>query len=118
MAIQGQVTINVTLTGDVDFADTFSTAKNLVSPGQIEVQDLSSGNNTVTVATAGGSTAVGVVILPPAANTIVLTLKGVNGDTGFVIHPTDPTYIGLGSAVANFVISAGSAITGVRFIFV
>jgi hypothetical protein len=51
----------------------------------------------------------------PAANTILVTLKGVNGDTGIPLSLLDPTSIGLHTAAA-FVLNAVSGLT-VRIIW-
>ena len=74
---------------------------------------LSLGDNTIAVPSAAGLTSF-VLIQPPTTNTNVLTLKGVGGDTGIVIHPTIPTVLGLGPLVTAFHINA-SASTQVAF---
>jgi hypothetical protein len=72
-------------------------------------QDLTtvSGNNTVTVPVG----ALGVIIIPPAGNTIQITLKGVAGDTGVSLNLTDPSKISLNPGQATFVLNVGGAIT-------
>jgi hypothetical protein len=70
-------------------------------------QALSSGNNSITVPT--GATA--LTIAPPSGNTVAITLKGVNGDTGIALHRTHPTSIGIYSTVTAIVLNAGSAVT-------
>lgn len=77
---------------------------------------LSSGANTITVPTG----ATKVIIIPPAANTQTLTLKGVTGDTGIPLSPTDVAVIPFpASPPANIVVTAGGATTGeTAFIFV
>lgn len=69
---------------------------------------LASGANTIPVP----STAVGVIIIPPAAGAEVLTLKGVTGDTGLVISSTAPTLLSFtsGSAPANIVVNSSAAV--------
>jgi hypothetical protein len=80
----------------------------------MEIKILASGANTITP--PAGSTPVSVTIVPPAGNVITITLKGVTGDTGILLHPTDPTTIALGSPTATFVLTAGSLFaSGVRF---
>jgi hypothetical protein len=68
---------------------------------------LNSGANTITVPT--GATA--VVIQPPSGNTILVTFKGVTGDTGVPLHKTQPTVIALDSTATSFVLTAASGFT-------
>lgn len=118
MAVTANLSFVVKLTGDVESDDLFSFVESAVSPGQLEVQDLSSGDNTITVPTGGSSVPVAVIIVPPAGNTDTLTLKGAGGDTGVGIKPTDPCCISLPSGATSFILNAGAAITGVRFLFI
>ena len=117
MAVTADLNAQIEFSGDVVLKDIYSWAQNTVSPGQVEVQDPTSGNNTITVPTGGSSTIAGVIIIPPSSNTIVITLKGVNGDTGITLDLVDPTIISLGTAVTSFVINVASNMTGMRFIF-
>jgi hypothetical protein len=77
---------------------------------------LASGANTITVPTG----ATGVLIIPPAANAQTLTLKGVTGDTGVPISPSQPSLIMFATAPpATIVVTAGGAIASeTAFIFV
>ncbi len=118
MAVTSNLKYDLNLTGDVESQDIFSFVQNAVSPGQFQVIDLASGLNTITVPTGGSSVAVACIIFPPSSNTDSITLKGVTGDTGVLLHPTNPACISLGAGVANFVLTAGAAIAGVRFYFV
>ena len=93
-------------TGDVNLQSVVSATENTNSPGSVQNYALSSGNNTITPP----SNSTGATIVFPAANTVLVTLKGVSGDTGVVLHPTDPTRIGLNSTTA-FVLSAASGIS-------
>lgn len=92
-------------------------ADNEESAAKMEFKDLSSGNNSITVP----SNAAAVTIIPPRTNTgdneVTITLKGVNADTGFAIHPTDPTSIGLESTVTSFVLNVSDDLSGTRFIW-
>lgn len=113
MAVTSTRLISLGFTGGVNAPSmVYGAADNSASPGDIDLVDLSSGPNTITPPT--GTTA--VTIIPPAANTILMTLKGVTGDTGVPLHKTDPTSIGLNSAAA-FCLTAASTITGVRLIW-
>lgn len=116
MSTASSRTQTITLTGDVTATQTNAAASNPASPGSVELKNLLSGANTITVPT-GGATAVAVTIVPPAGNIITLTLKGVTGDSGVGLHLTDPTTIALASSVASFCLTTGGAMTGVRFIW-
>jgi hypothetical protein len=113
MAVTAQRTITIQLTGDVQAANTLSAANNTASPGQIEVRTLATGNTTITPPT-GGTTPKSVTIVPPAGNVILITLKGVAGDTGIGLHKTDPTSIALDSPTNTFVLTVASDVVGAR----
>ncbi len=116
MAVTAQRSITVSFTGDVSAANTFSAANNIASPGQIEIKTLASGANTITPP-SGGSTPKSVTIIPPTGNTNTITLKGVTGDTGVVLHLTDPTTIALNSPTATFCLTASAETVGVRLVW-
>lgn len=80
--------------------------------GEVLVQTLVLGNNSIAVP----SGATYVLIQPPSANTVALTLKGVSGDTGIVIHPSNWFLLSLASSVTSFVINAASATTGSTYL--
>lgn len=110
-------TITIGLSGDVVGTEAFSAAANAASPGGVQAPvTLSSGNNTITVPT-GGTTPTAVTIIPPVGNTNLITLKGINGDTGVPLHKTDPTSIALDSTCASFVLNAAAQIVGVRLVW-
>jgi hypothetical protein len=117
MTTTANLAMNASLLGDVNLADIFSIVANTASPGQEQIVDLLLGANTITIPTGGASVAVGCIIRPPAGNVNVLTLKGVDGDTGVALHKTNPSYIGL-DAVVSFVLDAGAATAGVRLLFI
>lgn len=106
MAVASTRSIAVGFSGDFVAQNTFSAAANASSPGSVESYLLSSGANTITPP----SGAKACTIIPPSGNTVALTIKGVAGDTGIVIHLTDPTSIALNST-ATFVINAASGVT-------
>jgi hypothetical protein len=114
MSVTANVFIQVQYQGDVNGVQLGPVAETTTSPGQIDISNLAMGANTFTVATGSK----GVVIVPPVLNNVVITFKGIAGDTGVVLHPTDAAYISLGSTVTDFVLDAASAVTGVRFIWV
>jgi hypothetical protein len=116
MAVTAQKNITIQFTGDIAAANTFAAANNAASPGQIEVRTLAIGATTITPP-GGGTTPKSVTIVMPSANTATLTLKGIGGDTGVVLHPTDPTTIALNSPTTTFVLTASAEIAGVRLIW-
>lgn len=116
MAVTAQRSITIQFTGDIQAANTFVAANNAASPGQIEVRTLAVGNTVITPPT-GGTTPKSVTILPPKLNTNTITLKGVTGDTGVVIHKTDPTTIGLDSATTPFSLTVSAEVVGLRLVW-
>jgi hypothetical protein len=102
MSVTSTRRVIVNYSGDVVAQQDEPAANNSSSPGEIENVTLAAGNNTITPPT--GATA--VTILPPAGNTSLITLKGINGDTGIALHLTDPSSIGLNSAASTFVLNA------------
>lgn len=117
MAVNASRTVTINLTGDVIAEKIFAAADNSVSPGSITIHALTTGNNTITVPSVTGFTVKAATIIPPSDNTQTITLKGVNGDTGVAISPSDPTSIGFGTAPANFVLSVGGNINGLRILW-
>jgi hypothetical protein len=109
-------TQTITFTGDVTATQSNAALSNPASPGVNELLKLLTGPNTITVPT-GGATGVAVTIIPPAGNVVPITLKGIDGDAGILLHPTDPSTIALGSTVSTFVLAVTSDVTGVRFIW-
>lgn len=115
MAVAANRSISVAYTGDVVYSQNFAAAENADSPGVSEVKTLASGANTITP--PAGATPVAVTIIPPSGNTSTITLKGVTGDTGVVLHTTDPTTIALNSPTDTFVLTASAEIENVRLIW-
>lgn len=115
MAVTSTRVVNIVYSGSVIGQELLEAADNVSSPGMIEIKSLSSGANTITVPIMTSIIPTAVTIVPPAGNTTSLTLKGVTGDTGIRIHNTDPTSLSLDSSVTSFVLTAGSALVGVRF---
>jgi hypothetical protein len=115
MPTSSQRETRLQFTGDVVAGFILAAAVNASASAQEEIKQLVLGANTITVPT-GGSTVFpnSVTIVPPAGNTTALTLKGVTGDTGILLHPTDPTTIAFTTTVANFVLTAATTINGVR----
>lgn len=117
MAVTSTRTETITFSGDgINSTVVNSAAVNSDSPGKIDVVSLSSGSNTITPPT-GATTPKAVTIVPPSGNLNTIILKGVGGDTGVVLHLTDPTTIALNSPVTTFVLNAAAGIDGVRLIW-
>jgi hypothetical protein len=116
MAVTATRTIALGFTGDVVGNEALAAATNAVSPGQIQIVTLASGNNTITVPT-GGTTPKACSITKPSDNTTAITLKGVTGDTGIRLHDTDPDSISIDDSVTTFVLNAAAEIVGVRLYF-
>lgn len=116
MSVTGVRSVLITFSGDLVSSNSYAAATNSTSPGQRDIVTLTNGANTITPPT-GGTIPQAVTIIPPAANTNSMTLKGVSGDTGVSLHLTDPTSIGLGSTTGTFVITTAAVITGVQFIW-
>ena len=76
---------------------------------------LVAGANTITPPTKAG----GVLIIPPAGNTIAITLKGVTGDTGIVLAKIAPTLLTFDTTPpANFCLTVGvGGITGMKYLW-
>ena len=116
MSVTSDRIIRAIFSGDVTSNKGYSAGTNDDSPGEIEIVTLASGSNTITPPT-GGTTAKACTIIPPAANAILITLKGVTGDTGIVLHLTDPTSIAINDPTETFDLTAAAEIEGVRLIW-
>jgi hypothetical protein len=108
------VSINGTVTGapggEVGFG---ANVVNATSVAQVTQVTLASGANTIGVP----SGAVGCFFVPYAGNVQALTLKGVSGDTGVGLHPTNPAVLSFASGVTSFVITAGGVTGGVSELY-
>lgn len=112
MSVTSDRSVVINFSSDVEYSQEFSATTNATGSGQNQLVNLSSGANTITVP----ANAVAVTIIPPSANAVSITLKGVTGDTGIALNLTDPSSIGLNS-VSTFCLTAGGSITGVRLIY-
>lgn len=118
MSVQSSRQQIIVFTGDVTGTEIAQAAVNQLSVGPAPAVALVTGANTITVpviALAYVPTA--VTIQPDPLNITTLTLKGVTGDTGVAIHPTDPTTIAIASTLTSFVITVGTGPVNVRFIW-
>jgi hypothetical protein len=117
MAVTSARSIVLQSSGDFVAANTYAAANNTASPCKVEIVTLASGANTV-VLPSGGTTSKAVTIVMPSSNsTVTITLKGVTGDTGVVLHKTDPTSIALNSPITTFVLTASAELVGVTLIW-
>lgn len=117
MAATADREIAINISGDSIINKIYEAAQNAASPGSITIHSLSAGANTITVPTVTGITVKAATIVPPSDNVETLTLKGISGDTGISLHATDPTSIAFGTAPANFVLTAGGTINGLRIVW-
>lgn len=115
MSVAATRKVVIQMTGDIEASNSFDAATNSASPGQLQVLNLILGANTITP--PAGATPKGCTIVPPSTNTATLTLKGVAGDTGVVLHATDPSSLALNSPTATFVLTASAAVTALRLIW-
>ena len=116
MSVLAKRTQTIVFSGDLDETRDIPAANNGSSPAEEIVTTLLSGANTIT-APASGTTPTALTIIPPVGNTQTITLKGVTGDTGVALHPTDPTVIALAATFTTLVLTAGGGIAGVRLIW-
>ena len=114
VTIQGQIT--GTPVGTVSVGP-YNIAGNTTNQYQADAVILASGTNTITVP----SWAAAVIINFATANAVVVTLKGVAGDTGIALDPNGITILDFNDPTppANFVLSAASLLTNyTQIIFV
>lgn len=69
---------------------------------------LTSGYNQISVPTGAS----GCIIQPPFNNVVPITLKGATGDTGILLHPTNPHIQSLGVGALVLGITAASSLSG------
>jgi hypothetical protein len=106
--------MTITYSGDVEGTEIIDATANAASPAQVDLRTLASGSNTITPPT-GGATAKSVTIKPPVGNVVTITLKGVTGDTGFLLSPTEPTTLALATGTTAFDLTCSATLTGIRF---
>ena len=113
MATTSNVTIQVSMSGDVVAQASPAAAANTSAPGELRTITLANGFNTITPPTG----ATGAVLIPPSANATSITFKGVTGDTGLRLHNTNPTFVTLNAATDTFGLTTGAQITSFRIIW-
>lgn len=80
--------------------------------GVVDNVNLATGSNAYTFA----SGLEGLIVIPPSANTVALTLKGVTGDTGIPLHPTNPQLICVSSNQTSILLSAATTVNDVEIV--
>lgn len=111
MSVTSDRSVAIQNTLDVEYQQSFAAQTNEDGSGINTLQELVSGNNTITVP----DDAIAVTIIKPEDNEVVLKIKGVAGDTGITLNPIDPDSISL-DGMTTFVINASDVVT-VRLIF-
>lgn len=105
----GTLTLSGTLSGFPSGQRTISVSLPITSAIDVSYEPvLAIGNNTITVP-AGAN---GVIIDPPSANTIVVTLRGTGTDTGVTLHRTLATAWLFDSSQVTFVLNTPSLLSG------
>jgi hypothetical protein len=117
MSVTSGRVIQVWFSGDIESGIVQSALDNNASPGEIDIVKLNPGANTITAPSVTNLIPTALTIIPPAANTSLLTLKGVSGDTGIPLHLTDPTSIALDVTFTSLVLLAATTTSGVRLIW-
>lgn len=101
--------IKVAFSGDVGGTTEIEAAANTDSPASVTVHALLVGDNIITIPTPGTKKA--VTIQKPSDHVGFLTLKGIVGDDGIALHPTDPDSISLHDNQLVIVLNATVAVT-------
>jgi hypothetical protein len=117
MSVTSSRTIQIQFSGDITTGVIQSALDNIVSPGMEVIQTLALGANTITAPVISGIVITGLLIIPPAGNVNLITLKGVAGDTGVALHKTDPTSLSLNTTFVSLVLNAAATIVGVRLVW-
>ncbi len=114
MTAAATININGSITGTPTGTRTIGPLQltSAAASGEVQRVVLQSGANTITVPTSPAAS--GCVIVLPATNTAVVTLKGVTGDTGIAIGKTTTLVLNWDAtaAPASFVLTSASTQTG------
>ncbi len=117
MAVTSSRTVQIQFSGNITESIIQSANDNTVSPAKSDIVSLTTGANTITAPVISGLVVTGLLIIPPAGNTNLITLKGASGDAGIPIHLTDPTSLALDTTFVSLVLNAAAGIAGVRLIW-
>lgn len=109
MAARSRRKIIVTYSNDVEGEQEISAAENVTSPAAITVTDIAAGATTLFTAPAGATGA--TIVKSGSLEGDELKLKGVPGDTGVVLHYSDPDSISLSLADGVFYLTNPGATT-------
>lgn len=112
MAATGTATLNGVITGLPNGSVVLGplVLSSAAANGTVQIIALASGANTITIPTA--PVPKGVLVVLPSDNTVVTTIKGVTGDTGFVVSKTGWFFLPFDTVPpANFVLTSASAQT-------
>lgn len=117
MAVTSKRTLTVEYYEDLIASFSFETVKNLDSPGSIGIYALTTGANTITLPADG--VVKGCIVVPPEDNAETITLKGVSGDTGIAMNPSEPFSLSFDTDTppTSFVLTVGGDITGLRILW-
>ena len=114
MAAAATITITASITGLPTGTKTVSIPVVISAPIDAStVVNLASGATTITPPVG----ARGVIVIPPAANAVALTLKGVTGDTGVPLDLLNPTLVSLPASPGTFVLTAGAILNGLELLY-
>ena len=115
MSVTSNRIIGVSLSGDVDAPNmAYPATENANSPGEIDVVQLTDGDTTLTCP----ARATAITIIPPAANTHFITLKGDAGDVGLVLQLVDPSSIAIyPTETPSLILSATTTAASCRVIW-
>lgn len=116
MAVTSTRTTSIAFSGDIAAQISLAAVNNTNSPGDVDILTLTTGANTITLP-SGGSAPKGATIIPPPANAVLVTLKGVSGDTGIPLHLTDPAIVTFDTTATTFVLTAAAQVVGLRIVW-
>lgn len=119
MSIASSITVTVTQTGDIVADYSKEAVPNTNSPGAISNLVLASGTNTITCPSTTAFQVRAALIKPPSDNTATITLKIVDGDTGWPLNEVNPTLLTFSttSPLASFKLVASTTINAVEVIW-
>ncbi len=101
MAAVARRRVTITYSNDVEGEQLIDAAVNADSPASTQLVALSQNDNTITV--PDGATC--CTIVKPGDNTTAITLKGDTGDTGILLHLTDPDSITIHPITTSFILT-------------
>lgn len=112
-----KTTLRITgeITGMLSGRDEIGPA-DIVNPngsGKRLVKALANGNNDLTAEIP--TNCIGVLIFPPAGNTVDIRTAGVAGDTGHLLHRTVPSFVTIGTGGTLFLKTTGTVTVELLF---